>query len=47
MLHVDYQVSLKEKESSSEQNKNDIKVNAQVSKGENRMKCKMLKVNGT
>ena len=38
---------LKEMKSSSEQNKNDIKVNAQVSKDENSMKCKMLKVNGT
>ena len=37
----------KEKKSSSEQNKNDIKVNAQVSKNENSMKCKMQKVNGT
>ena len=35
------------KKISSEQNKNDIKVNAQVSKDENSMKCKMLKVNGT
>ena len=30
----------KEKKSSSEQNKNGIKVNAQVSKDENNMKCK-------
>ena len=37
----------KEKKRSSEQNKNDIKVNAQVRKDENSMKCKMLKVNGT
>ena len=37
----------KEKKSSSEQHKNDIKINAQVSKDENSMKCKMLKVNGT
>ena len=35
----------KEKKSSSEQNKNDKKVNAQMSKNENGMKCKILKVN--
>ena len=37
----------KEKKISSEKNKNDEKVNAQVRKDENSMKCKMLKVNGT
>ena len=45
MLYIRY--LKKEKKSSSEKNKNDMKVNAQVRKNENSMKCKMLKVNGT
>ena len=38
MVQVDYQVSSKRNENSSEQNKNDIKINAQMSKDENSMK---------